>query len=87
MAACKNINATATTDEQHESFRFDEVVLIANDDTTNDLLISLGLPFTDNNYYVLKPGETLEKLKLTYRNVYYKSLAGEVPFRFYSILC
>jgi DNA gyrase inhibitor GyrI len=86
MADYRNINDTATTSEQSEEIRFNQIVLVANDDNTNDLIISFGEPISAGNYCVLKPGETLENLSMVRSSVYYKSSAGTVAFRCYTLL-
>jgi len=87
MAAYRNLNLTATTVEQFEPIKFDEIILIANDDTTNDLILSIGGNIAEGNYYILKAGEQLNNLQLKYGlGIYYKSSADTVSFRFYTIL-
>lgn len=86
MAAIKSLtNGTvnATTTEAKISGKFHEILFVANDDTTNDLILSLGMPYGDADAVtiILKPGESRENYPASYNTIYYKSSAGEVAFR------
>ena len=89
MARPVLLNLTATATEQSIAKSGYGIVLLRNDDTTNDLVIAFDKSTSnaDNDYLVLKPGETIEAWDApVWATVYYKSSTGNVPFRLYSEL-
>jgi len=72
---------SATITEQTERFIVTNLLLLKNDDLTNDLYINFNAPTTSANCICLKPGESLEDLDLPISSVYYKSSASTVSFR------
>lgn len=72
---------TATTNEQTATFKITTVLLIKNDDLTNDLIVNFNAPTSAANCICLKPGESIEDLELPVSSVYYKSSAATVAFR------
>lgn len=86
MSACKSMVTNATTAEQEVTIQCLEVKLIANDSTTNDLILSFGTPISEGNYIVIKPQEKRVNYPVNFNKLYYKSSSGTVPFRFECII-
>jgi hypothetical protein len=76
-------NATATVTEASYELLADAIKFIANDDTTNDLYISLNGSIADgNDYMIVKAGETFSNFdEVPSHTIYYKASASTVAFR------
>jgi len=83
----KSINATASvTPVEVVPFTAGDgeckkINFVINDDTTNNLWISLDNSTTEANYIVVKPGEALVDIELPFHAVWYRSSASTVAFR------
>lgn len=89
MARPVLLNLTATATEASVAKTGYGIILLKNDDTTNDLIIAFDKSTTnaDNDYLVLKAGEAIEEWDApVWSTLYYKSSTGSVAFRLYSEL-
>jgi hypothetical protein len=78
-----SINDTATTTEEEFVIDCKFVNYITNHDTTNDLYVSFTNSIdADTNYIVVKPETSLLNFKVSSKNVFFKSSAGDVDFSF-----
>ena len=89
MARPVLLNLTATATEATSTKQGYGIILLKNDDTTNDLIIAFDKSTTnsENDYLVLKAGESIENWDVpVWSTLYYKSSTGSVAFRLYSQL-
>lgn len=71
---------TATNSAQSAAMNTEVILLVANDSTSVDLMISFESD-TASDYITLKPGEQIKNIELQCANLYYKTLSSTAVFR------
>lgn len=83
MALPVVLESTATvTGQNNQPFHISsELVFIANDSDTYDMLINFNKSIEESGAFTLKAGELLDRIPMSCHSISYRGISGSVPFR------